>query len=64
LSFTPTQRSVDCDDNVCNQGKDAVFEVNGFSIRGKIEAAEVSGCKRTPDRLMLNSIAVSLLSAG
>lgn len=43
-SFTPGQKSVDCQSQLCHSGKDVIFEVEGFSLKGKVQSIGVEGC--------------------
>lgn len=43
-SFTPGQKSIDCGSELCHSGKDVIFEVEGFSVKGKIQSTGVDGC--------------------
>ena len=62
-SFTPSQKVVDCGATECNAGQDVVFEVNGFSINGRILAKEADGCSHDQNQAF-DSVTVQLHQEG
>lgn len=62
-SFTPSQAVIECGTTECNSGKDLIFEVNGFSIHGKITGKQIDGCSEN-QRPALDSILVHLHQEG
>ena len=62
-SFTPVQKMIECGASECNAGNDVIFEVNGFSIHGKIRALESNGCLHQANPA-LDSITAHLLQKG
>ncbi|GMH37506.1 hypothetical protein BSKO_05379 [Bryopsis sp. KO-2023] len=61
-SVTPAKVAVECTAAGCADGEDVNFDINGFSVKGKIEGAAVEGCTDTLSKL--NSVTVTLKSAG
>lgn len=59
---SPSKVNVECGGDGCAQGKDVNFEVVGFSLRGKIEGADIDGCTDAPSNF--DSVTVVLRSEG
>ena len=62
-SFTPAQKIVECGSKECNAGQDLIFEVNGFSINGKIQVMKTDGCDEKQQQA-LNTISLKLKTEG
>lgn len=59
---SPSKMTVECAEDGCAQGKDVNFEVVGFTLRGRIEGADIDGCKDAPSTF--DSVTVVLQPKG